>query len=85
MVCFQAEQTEEQQKVVEELTTPWRNLDSDVLRTKPVSLPRTAGIVHPDRVILPVGRWRNRGRDITAVEAEHDDEITAQQVEVTQP
>ena len=75
----------QQQKVVEELTNPWKSLDSDVLQTKPVSLPRTAGVVHPDRVILPVGRWRNRGRDITAVEAEHDDEITAQQVEVTQP
>ena len=57
--------------MIEELTTPWKNLDSDVQRTKPVLLPRSAGIVHPERVILPVGRWRNRGRDITAVVADH--------------
>ena len=38
----------QQEKVVDELTTPWRNLDSNVLRTKPVSLPQAAGVVHPD-------------------------------------
>ena len=75
----------QQRKVVDDLTNPWRNLDSDTLRTKPVSLPSTAGIVHPDRVILPLGNWRNKGRDITVVEAEHDDVITPQQVEVVRP
>ena len=75
----------QQEKVIEELTTPWKNLDSDVLRTKPVSLPRTAGVVHPERVILPVGRWRNKGRDLSAVVAKHRDVITPQQIEVARP
>ena len=75
----------QQKKVVEELTNPWMNLDSDTLRAKPVSLPRTAGVVRPARVILPVGRWRNKGRDITAVEAEHDDSVTYERAEIAKP
>merc|ERR1711951_242831 len=61
------------------------NLDSYTLRAKPVPLPRSAGVVHPDRVILPVGRWRNKGRDITAVEAEHDDDITFERARIARP
>ena len=67
------------------VTNPWINLDSYTLRTKPVSLPRTAGVVHPERFILPVGRWRNKGRDITAVEAEPDNIITPERAEIVQP
>ena len=75
----------QQRRVVEEITNPWLNLDSDTLRAKPVSLPRTAGVVRPARVILPVGRWRNKGRDITAVEAEHDDSVTYERAEIAKP
>merc|ERR1711951_174705 len=61
------------------------NLDSYTLRAKPVPLPRTAGVVHPDRVILPVGRWRNKGKDVTAVEVEHDNDITFERTRIARP
>ena len=75
----------QQRKVVEELTSPWLNLDSDVLRTRPVSLPRTAGVVHPDKVVLPVGNWRNKGKDISAVIAGHAEVVTPQQIQKVRP
>ena len=75
----------QQKRVVEEFTSPWLNLDSDVLNTKPVSLPRKAGVVHPDKVVLPVGNWRNRGKDMSAVIAEHADVVTPQQIQRVRP
>merc|ERR1711951_67042 len=75
----------QQLRVVEELTNPYINMDGDTLRAKPVSLPRSAGVVHPDRVILPVGKWQNKGKDITAVEAEHDDDITYERARIARP
>ena len=75
----------QQKKVVEEFTSPWLNLDSDVLNTKPVSLPRKAGVVHPDKVVLPVGSWRNRGMDMSATVARHADVVTPQQIRKVKP
>ena len=75
----------QQLRVVEELTNPYMNMDGDTLRAKPVSLPRSAGVVHPDRVILPVGNWQNKGKDITATEAVHDDDITYERARIARP
>ena len=55
-----------QQLVVNELCSPWHGLDSDVKRLNPVSLPKDAGVVHPSRIIPRTGRWRNRGKDLSA-------------------
>ena len=55
-----------QQLVVNELCSLWHGLDSDVKRLNPVSLPKDAGVVHPPRIIPGTGRWRNRGKDLSA-------------------
>ena len=74
-----------QEMVVNELCSPWHSLDSDVMRLKPLSLPKRAAVVHPPRIIPRAGRWKNKGKDLSAIVADHRDVLTSDLVAASKP